>query len=81
MFYVLFCCCHFNPSFLLECLDELSFESGELIMLKSRYGDNWFRGKLINGREGIFPKNFVEVVVSEQLGIILTDKPLLCATP
>ena len=47
-----------------ECLDELSFNSGELIMLKSRYGKNWFRGKLINGKEGIFPKNFVEVVVS-----------------
>ena len=33
-------------------------------MLKTRYGDSWFRGKLIGGNEGIFPKNFVEVVVS-----------------
>lgn len=49
---------------ILESFEELSFESGELIMLKSRYGKSWFRGKLINGKEGIFPMNFVEVVVS-----------------
>ena len=47
-----------------EDVDELTFKSGELIMLKSWYGKDWFRGKLINGKEGIFPKNFVEVVVS-----------------
>ncbi len=45
-------------------MDELSFKAGELIMLKTRYGDDWFRGQLINGSQGIFPKNFVEVVVS-----------------
>ena len=50
-----------------EGMDELSFKSGDLIMLKSHYGTDWFRGKLINGREGIFPKNFVEVVVSREL--------------
>ena len=47
-----------------ESPEELSFKGGDLIMLKTRYGDEWFRGKLINGAEGIFPKNFVEVVVS-----------------
>ncbi len=48
----------------LESMDALSFNSGVLIMLISRYGDNWFRGKLIGGKEGIFPQNYVEVVVS-----------------
>lgn len=42
--------------------EELSFKAGDLIMLKTRYGENWFRGKLINGTSGIFPNNFVEVV-------------------
>ena len=32
-------------------------------MLKTHYGQEWFRGKLVNGDQGIFPKNFVEVVV------------------
>ena len=32
-------------------------------MLKTHYGKDWFRGKLVGGAEGIFPKNFVEVVV------------------
>ena len=48
----------------LENPDELSFKSGELIMLKAHYGEDWYRGKLISGEQGIFPKNFVEVVVS-----------------
>lgn len=55
-----------------ESTDELSFKAGDLIMLKSRYGEEWFRGKLINGKQGIFPKNFVEVVVSAY-------KPIVCA--
>ena len=33
-------------------------------MLKTRVDDQWLRGKLVNGAEGIFPKNFVEIVVS-----------------
>ena len=44
--------------------DELTFKGGELIMLKSRVNSEWLRGKLLDGSEGIFPKNFVEIVVS-----------------
>lgn len=45
-------------------MDELSLKAGDLIMLKSRVGSDWLRGRTINGQEGIFPKSFVEVVVS-----------------
>lgn len=45
--------------------DELSFKEGSLIMLISRIGDDWLRGQLLTGEQGIFPKNFVEVVVSK----------------
>ena len=33
-------------------------------MLKAHVGEDWFRGQLVNGAAGIFPKSFVEVVVS-----------------
>ena len=48
----------------IESMDELSFKTGDLIMLKSRVGSDWLRGKTISGSEGIFPKSFVEIVVS-----------------
>ena len=47
-----------------ETMDELSFKEGELIMLKTRVGRQWLRGKLVSGQEGIFPRNYVEIVVS-----------------
>ena len=34
-------------------------------MLKARVGDEWLRGQLVDGGMGIFPKSYVEVVVSE----------------
>ena len=33
-------------------------------MLKARVGGAWLRGQLVDGGEGIFPKSYVEVVVS-----------------
>ena len=48
--------------------DELSFKEGTLIMLISRVGgDEWLRGMTLKGEEGIFPKSFVEVVVSNNV--------------
>ena len=53
-----------------ETMDELSFNEGDLIMLQTRVGDEWLRGKLINGHQGIFPKTFVEIVVSIVMQIV-----------
>lgn len=57
--------------------DELTFKSGELVMLKSRVNSDWLRGKLLNGSEGIFPSNFVEIV--EDLPPDATDTAYLAA--
>ena len=59
---------HLSSSSVLVRDDELTFKAGDLIMLKTHVGDDWFRGQLVNGTVGIFPKSFVEVVVSPVLG-------------
>ncbi|RXN12300.1 SH3 domain-containing 19-like protein [Labeo rohita] len=41
--------------------DELSFSEGDVIQLKEYVGEEWARGE-VNGHDGIFPLNFVEVV-------------------
>ena len=51
-----------------ESMDELTFKAGDLIMLKSRIGSDWLKGKTLSGSEGIFPKSYVEIVVSLNTG-------------
>ena len=46
-------------------------KAGDLIMLKSRVGSDWLKGKTISGSEGIFPKSYVEIVVSLNSTILL----------
>uniref|UniRef100_A0A4X2KTG3 SH3 domain containing 19 n=1 Tax=Vombatus ursinus TaxID=29139 RepID=A0A4X2KTG3_VOMUR len=41
--------------------DELSFSEGETILLKEYVNDEWARGER-NGKTGIFPLNFVEII-------------------
>ncbi|XP_043829388.1 SH3 domain-containing protein 19 [Dromiciops gliroides] len=41
--------------------DELSFSEGEMILLKEYINDEWARGER-NGKTGIFPLNFVEII-------------------
>uniref|UniRef100_L7M6K3 Endophilin-A n=1 Tax=Rhipicephalus pulchellus TaxID=72859 RepID=L7M6K3_RHIPC len=41
---------------------ELGFHEGDLISLVRRVDDNWYEGSL-DGRTGMFPVNYVEVVV------------------
>ncbi|XP_033095717.1 SH3 domain-containing protein 19-like isoform X2 [Anneissia japonica] len=40
--------------------DELSIRTGDTITIVEAVGDDWLRGRL-NGKEGIFPRNFVEM--------------------
>jgi hypothetical protein len=40
---------------------DLSFEQGQLIQLLEQVDDGWLKGS-VDGREGIFPASFVEVV-------------------
>ena len=54
-----------------ESMDELTLKAGDLIMLKSRVGSDWLKGKTISGSEGIFPKSYVEIVVSLNSTILL----------
>lgn len=42
---------------------DLNFKKGELIILKRRVDSNWYYGE-INGREGMIPSNFIQVMVS-----------------
>jgi len=41
---------------------DLSFQKGDVIVItkKSNSTDDWWTGK-VNGRQGIFPANFVEI--------------------
>lgn len=44
--------------------DELSFGAGDLIILEEKIDDIWLKGYVRSPQEaGIFPANFVEVVV------------------
>uniref|UniRef100_A0A146MBF6 RING-type E3 ubiquitin transferase n=2 Tax=Lygus hesperus TaxID=30085 RepID=A0A146MBF6_LYGHE len=40
---------------------DLSFKKGEIINLRKKVDLNWFRGD-INGRVGVFPANYVQVI-------------------
>lgn len=42
--------------------NDLSFKKGDVILLRRKVDANWFVGEL-NGREGTFPLNYVQVIV------------------
>ena len=41
---------------------ELAFREGDKITLLARVDDNWFEGS-VHGRTGLFPVNYVRVIV------------------
>lgn len=41
---------------------DLNFKKGERIVLRRRIDVNWFVGEC-NGREGVFPLNYVQIIV------------------
>jgi hypothetical protein len=43
--------------------DEISFDEGTLLTFLETVEDGWARGKLQNGKMGLFPTNFVEVSI------------------
>ncbi|KPM03685.1 endophilin-A-like protein [Sarcoptes scabiei] len=42
--------------------NEISFKEGDIIQLVSQVDDNWYEGNL-NGRNGLFPVSYVQVLV------------------
>lgn len=55
---------YFYNIFSSEYDNELSFSAGEIIYLTRRVNDEWLEGEIgRNGQRGIFPTNFVEIVV------------------
>ena len=42
--------------------DELSFDKGDIITLKERVNNEWYKGQ-IGKTEGLFPANYVEIIV------------------
>jgi hypothetical protein len=41
---------------------DLGFAKGQVISVIGKAGGDWWRGRDVKGKEGIFPSNYVEVV-------------------
>lgn len=46
--------------------DDLSFKTGDKIRVTERIDSDWLMGEY-NGKQGLFPASFVEVVQSESI--------------
>lgn len=55
-------CCKALFDFDSEAKEELGFKEGETIKLKKKLDENWFEGEF-GGKVGIFPVDYVEVIV------------------
>ncbi len=53
--------------------NEISFKSGDLIFVTDQSDRNWWKGCDLNGKEGLFPSNFVseDLSIEQNIGIIL----------
>lgn len=50
--------------FTAETEEDLPFQQGERILVTAHIDDEWWSGR-VNGREGFFPKAFVQIVTGE----------------
>ena len=41
---------------------DLGFSKGQVITIIGKAGEDWWKGRSVEGKEGIFPSNYVEVV-------------------
>lgn len=59
--------------------DELTLKEGEIVVIISRSTEDpgWWRGEA-NGKEGVFPDNFVELITTEEAEKL---KKLIASTP
>ena len=48
--------------FLLENDEEISFDPGDLITEVDQFDEGWWKGRGPDGRYGMFPSNYVELV-------------------
>ncbi|XP_075679195.1 SH3 domain containing GRB2 like, endophilin-A isoform X3 [Dermatophagoides pteronyssinus] len=55
-------CCQALYDFDAENENELNFKEGDIIQLVTKVDDNWYEGS-INGRTGLFPVSYVQVLV------------------
>jgi len=55
-------CCQALYDFEAENPNELAFSEGDIIQLTQKLDENWFQGS-INGKSGIFPISYVQVLV------------------
>ncbi|CAG2106753.1 unnamed protein product [Medioppia subpectinata] len=55
-------CCQALYDFEPENANELPFREGDMIQLKTQIDDNWYEG-VLNGKSGLFPISYVQVVV------------------
>lgn len=55
-------CCRALYSFKSERNGELNFDPGDVIILTNRVDENWFEGS-IGSRSGLFPANYVDILV------------------
>ncbi|OAF67180.1 hypothetical protein A3Q56_05087 [Intoshia linei] len=53
--------CVAEYDFIPENTNELKFNEGDIITIIEKIDNNWYMGAL-DGKEGIFPKNFVKLV-------------------
>ncbi|XP_055335656.1 dynamin-binding protein-like isoform X2 [Paramacrobiotus metropolitanus] len=53
--------------------NELSFKAGDVVLLHNYVDPNWLEGELPNGQRGIFPKDFITIIVDVPDGNAIND--------